>query len=107
MPSLPSPTAINFYSRIASLYVDTLRQQLSSPDFPEEDVETWEAVTQIFHLAKLLYAPEDGRGEGVVGEELLDWVNRADFGPTNEEGEEIFEARKPWEHEHFWSYTNQ
>lgn len=48
--------------------------------------------------------PEDGRGEGPVAEELLDWVNRADVGPTTEEGEEILASRKPWEHEEFWTY---
>jgi nuclear pore complex protein Nup85 len=48
--------------------------------------------------------PEDGRGAGPVAEELLDWVNRADLGPTTEEGEEILGSRTPWEHEEFWTY---
>lgn len=32
------------------------------------------------HLAQILYLPQDGRGEGLLGEELLDWVNEVDPG---------------------------
>lgn len=40
----------------------------------------WEEVQGIFQLATILYLPQDGRGEGLVGEELLDWVNAVDVG---------------------------
>lgn len=32
------------------------------------------------HLSEILFLPPDGRGEGVVGEEILDWVNGVDIG---------------------------
>jgi nuclear pore complex protein Nup85 len=38
----------------------------------------WTAVFHIFQLAQILYLPQDGRGEGLLGEELLDWVNDVD-----------------------------
>lgn len=31
-------------------------------------------------LAEILYFPSDGRGEGLVAEELLDWLNTVDRG---------------------------
>jgi hypothetical protein len=40
----------------------------------------YDAVYHTFHLAEILYLPQDGRGEGLVGEELLDWVNDVDTG---------------------------
>lgn len=107
-PSLPSSEQVSFYSRLASLYIDTLRQHVASSssadDGPSQEDAEWAAITQIFHLTKILYIPEDGRGEGVVGEELLDWANRVDPGPTTEEGEEILDGSRPWEHEKFWNY---
>ncbi|CED84877.1 Nuclear pore complex component (sc Nup85) [Phaffia rhodozyma] len=105
-PNLPSASQINFYSRIASLYTETLRQTLLLPTLTASEQDHWASITQIFHLAKILYLPEDGRGDGVVGEELLDWINMADLGPTTEEGEEIlgFSNGDSWAHEEFWSY---
>lgn len=40
----------------------------------------YDAVYHIFHLAQILFLPQDGRGEGLLGEELLDWVNDVDPG---------------------------
>lgn len=34
----------------------------------------------VFHLAQIVYVPADGRGDSVVGEELLDWVNYVNVG---------------------------
>lgn len=34
----------------------------------------------ILALTEILYLPADGRGEGLVAEEILDWVNTVDKG---------------------------
>lgn len=34
----------------------------------------------ILSLSEILYLPFDARGDGVVGEEILDWVNTVDRG---------------------------
>ena len=34
----------------------------------------------ILSLTEILYFPSDGSGDGVVGEELLDWLNVVDRG---------------------------
>lgn len=41
---------------------------------------TYRAVYHIFQLVRTLFLPKDGRGEGLLGEELLDWVNGVDPG---------------------------
>lgn len=38
------------------------------------------AMHNVLALAEILYFPTDGRGEGLVAEELLDWVNTIDRG---------------------------
>lgn len=37
----------------------------------------------VLSLAEILYLPSDGTGDGVVGEEILDWVNTVDRGKFN------------------------
>lgn len=109
----PTSSQISFYSRVCSLYIDTIRQHLlpASDDssdlssFPPADIDHWSLIFSTMHLARILYMPEDGRGEGVVGEELLDWLNLADCGPTEEEGAEILDGgEEAWRHPEFWSY---
>lgn len=39
-----------------------------------------------------------------MGEELLDWVNTVDRAPSTEEGEELADLSRPWEHSNFWPY---
>lgn len=36
----------------------------------------------ILALTEILYLPADGRGEGLVAEEILDWVNTVDKGES-------------------------
>lgn len=128
--SLPTASQISFYSRVCSLYIDTIRQHLLPPadgddgalagtepstssssagpvPFPEADLARWSHTLSTLHLARILYMPADGRGDGVVGEELLDWVNLTDCGPTEEEGEAILAGpggAHAWRHPEFWSY---
>lgn len=35
---------------------------------------------QIFELAEILFLPQDGQGEGLICEELLNWVNEVELG---------------------------
>lgn len=54
-----------------------------------------------------MYLPQDGRGEGLLGEELLDWVNAVDTAPNNEQGNEIMQTKEPYQHPSFWPYINR
>ncbi len=42
----------------------------------------YDAIYHVFQLAEILFLPQDGRGEGLLGEELLDWVNDVDPGTS-------------------------
>ena len=89
-------------ARISHLYKDSLQKHLSSctPD----SILHWADVYAIWSFTQLLYFPIDGRGEGVVAEELLDWINTVDVAPTTEEGLEITSATIPHQHDNFWPY---
>ncbi|KAK4687468.1 nuclear pore complex protein Nup85, partial [Tremellales sp. Uapishka_1] len=67
----------------------------------------FEAIGNVWKLMEILYLPVDGRGEGLVGEELLDWVNDVDRAPNNEQGNEIMQSKDCWEHPSFWPYINR
>lgn len=57
-----------------------------------------------FNLAQILYLPRDGRGESLVGEELLDWVNAVDTVHINDQGNAIMGAKNSWEQESFFPF---
>lgn len=79
----------------------------------------------VLALAGILYVPADGRGDGIVGEEMLHWLNTFDKGesrsvpfggmradgidtaPSQAEGNELSELARPWEHPNFWHYMHQ
>jgi nuclear pore complex protein Nup85 len=42
----------------------------------------YDAIYHVFQLSEILFLPQDGRGEGLLGEELLDWVNDVDPGTS-------------------------
>lgn len=74
-------------------------------DTTESDYERHvQELHMIFHLAQVLYVPEDGSGMGVVGEELLHWLNAHDVAPTTEQGQQIAETIPPHDHAEYWDY---
>lgn len=75
---------------------------MNRADSQDETKIKYEAVYHIFNLAEILYLPQDGRGEGLVGEELLDWVNAVDTFHVNTQGNEVMQLKEPWEHPLFW-----
>ena len=63
-------------------------------------------MSDVLHLAEILYLPADGEGKGPIGEELLHWVNTFDRAPTKEDGIELASHALPYEAEKlFWSYV--
>ena len=71
---------MQYYYRIGTLYCEAIQEYLTSLEPQQgEDESEFERHVQdmhmIFHLARVLYVPEDGSGMGVVGEELLHWLN--------------------------------
>ncbi|EPQ31250.1 uncharacterized protein PFL1_01435 [Pseudozyma flocculosa PF-1] len=106
---MPFQQTMQYYHRISGLYRSAVRDYLSQlENAPEPDLDLlqkWQAIHTALHLAEILYFPADGRGAGVVGEELLHWLNSFDFAPTTEEGQEIAQAAVPYSHPNYWDYV--
>lgn len=65
------------------------------------------AMHALLALVEILYFPRDGRGEGLVAEELLDWVNTTDRAPSAEEGTELVALASPWDSPAFFPYLHR
>lgn len=80
----PSVQTMQYYHRVGSLYCDAIQAYMNGLEAEKmNDSELLlhvQSLQTIFHLAQVLYFPEDGRGMGVVGEELLHWLNAHDVG---------------------------
>lgn len=73
------------FSPSLSLAQPTLSPSSSTSNDLPPKIQAQELHT-ILHLAHALFIPADGRGLGVVGEELLDWWNVADCGEFSKDG---------------------
>ncbi|WFD42210.1 hypothetical protein MPSI1_000851 [Malassezia psittaci] len=104
----PSTQTLQYYHRIAGLYCDSIQSYVQSlgmqQDSETEYVAHVQSLHTIFYLAQVLYLPEDGRGIGVIGEELLHWLNAHDIAPTTEQGQQIAQASPSYDHPEFWDY---
>lgn len=96
---LPPVQTLQYYHRISNLYRSALRTYIqaletsieASTDAGREisdetlkDLEVAQAIHTVLHFAESIYVPSDGRGAGVVGEEILHWLNSFDSGMSRE-----------------------
>ncbi|GAA96838.1 uncharacterized protein L969DRAFT_87937 [Mixia osmundae IAM 14324] len=115
---IPEADTITRYARIAALYcadvqahIDALSAMLNEPsgrknaDRIMAQLGHYQQVYDIFKLASILYIPADGRGDGLLTEEYLNWLNYYDPAPSTEEGASLKNMSTPWEDPKFWSYT--
>lgn len=81
---IPSAQQMQYYHRISGLYRQALRAYLqrieAAPELDEPAGRHAKDLLVILELAEVLYLPSDGRGSGVVGEEVLNWLNAYDVG---------------------------
>ncbi|EJU03489.1 hypothetical protein DACRYDRAFT_114882 [Dacryopinax primogenitus] len=96
---LPSQTSVAHYSRCWAQY----RRQIDNAESPSPELQ---AISSIVFLVQVLYLPESGFNTGIVGEELLDWLNTIDVRPTTEEVEE-FSQEDAWKLDGFWSFLQR
>ncbi|WVN86702.1 uncharacterized protein L203_101874 [Cryptococcus depauperatus CBS 7841] len=99
-------TVVNM-RRLTDLYVDQLGDLKAQTDTDPTLRDQFSDAYNIINLAEILYLPVDGKGEGLVGEELLDWVNEVDIAPDNQLGNEIMSIQNPYDHPSFWPYITQ
>ncbi|WVQ98889.1 hypothetical protein IAU59_006020 [Kwoniella sp. CBS 9459] len=103
----PDAETVMHMRRLADLYLDQLGELRGGLDVEPELKAQFTASYNILNLAEVLYLPVDGKGEGLVGEELLDWVNDVDPAPDNSQGNEIMSTKNPWDHPSFWPYISR
>ncbi|WFC94038.1 hypothetical protein MBRA1_000665 [Malassezia brasiliensis] len=104
----PSVQTMQYYYRIGTLYCDTIQAYIDALEADStsdtEYLKHIQTLQTLFHLAQVLYLPEDGRGMGVIGEELLHWLNAHDIAPTTEQGQQIAQTSPSYDHPEFWDY---
>ncbi|KAI8460649.1 Nup85 nucleoporin-domain-containing protein [Phakopsora pachyrhizi] len=108
--SLPSSARLKYYHRIGNQYVIALTDYLSELEKDEEkngeEIDLVIQMVEVFSLFVLVHVPSDGRGDGIVSEQILDWVNRSNPQPPKEEGEELSGLKIPYQHVNFWPYIH-
>lgn len=112
----PSSGHLPYYTRLFNLVVQSNRDLLAElVELQDEDSPSPAAshlnshLLPIMTLAQTLYiSPSaiDGQhaGEGIIGEELLHWLNSHDLAPTTEQGQEIASSSEPYLHPAYWDY---
>ncbi len=109
--SIPQISAISNYHRVSRMYREAVlryREKTLAYEEPNlDDAQLASDLHAVLSLADTLYLPADGTGAGVVGEELLHWLNSYDIAPTTEEGLDIAAAPIPHEHPRYWDYVLQ
>lgn len=107
---LPSTSQLKYYYRIGNQYVVALKDYLAELQKNEasnpQEIDLVLGIIDIFSLFVLVHVPADGRGDAIVTEEILDWVNRSNPQPPKEEGEELSAMPVPYEHINFWPYIH-
>lgn len=63
-----------------------------------------EILYAIFGLFQAMNLPSNGSLNGLVGEELLEWLNTNFIAPDSEEAIEIHKMNSPWKDGRYWLY---
>ena len=75
--------------------------------FNEEAYVHYAAVFSTLYLFRTIYTSASGSIDGLLGEELLDWLNHNYVAPSTEEGVALVEQEKPWLDKNFWNYITR
>ncbi|CAO1617487.1 unnamed protein product [Jaminaea pallidilutea] len=121
---VPSSSHLPYYTRLFNLVIQSNRDLLdqlieqrpseasSSPSTSSIDFASHVSRTTlpILTLAQTLYLSPNALeahyngAQGIVGEELLHWLNSYDYAPTTEQGREIASSAEPHMHPSYWDY---
>lgn len=77
----------------------------SQSEIDTEELTTMSAIRDVFHLAHIIYIPADGRGDGIVSEEIVDWLNNTSPYPSAERREQLTSMAAPYENPDFWEFV--
>jgi hypothetical protein len=68
----------NYRQRYTDTQLQTLHQSAEQVEVAE--LTLCSQIYAVLHVAEIVYIPADGRGDAIVTEELLDWINQTDPG---------------------------
>ncbi|KAG8930276.1 hypothetical protein FRC02_004409 [Tulasnella sp. 418] len=105
---LDSSQNLEFCHRYVELYHGNVQAHLDrlavEQDFNAKLYSHYSTVLTTLHLFQTIYAPQSGIVAGLVGEELLFWLNINFVAPRSEEGQMLAAKEKPWLEDEFWMY---
>ncbi|GJJ11510.1 hypothetical protein Clacol_005743 [Clathrus columnatus] len=97
-----------WFNGIADEYLICLKmdkERLDDQDpWPEAAVAHTEILYAIFNLFQAMNLPANGSLGGLVGEELLEWLNTNFIAPDSTEAIELQKLNSPWDEDKWWQY---
>ncbi|KAF8587870.1 hypothetical protein K439DRAFT_1630322 [Ramaria rubella] len=97
-----------WFNSIADEYLISLKMDKERLDeqepWPESAVVHIETLYAAFGLFQAMHLPANGSLSGLVGEELLEWLNTNFIAPDSDEAVELSKLNSPWEVDRFWQY---
>jgi nuclear pore complex protein Nup85 len=71
---------------------------------PQFSSDHYRSLYTCFSLFVVLYLPEAGLDDALVGDDLMEWLNTHFIEPSTEEGDHLSGLERPWEDDTFWPY---
>ncbi|KAJ1307003.1 hypothetical protein OPQ81_007983 [Rhizoctonia solani] len=100
----------NYYSRSIEQYINDAKKQitsLASQDPLPSTYPTYTSVLETLQLVQTIYAPPGGQINGLIGEQLLQWLNTSHTVPATAELLRLSALPEPWSDPDFWPTLNK
>ncbi|KAH7327689.1 Nup85 nucleoporin-domain-containing protein [Rhizoctonia solani] len=101
---------INYYSRSIEQYINDAKKQitsLASQDPLPSTYPTYVSILETLQLVQTIYAPHGGQINGLIGEQLLQWLNTSHTVPATAELIRLSALPEPWSDPDFWPTLNK
>ncbi|KDN40916.1 hypothetical protein RSAG8_07784, partial [Rhizoctonia solani AG-8 WAC10335] len=100
----------NYYSRSIEQYINDAKKQitsLASQDPLPSTYPTYVNILETLQLVQTIYAPHGGQINGLIGEQLLQWLNTSHTVPATAELIRLSALPEPWSDPDFWPTLNK
>ncbi|KAG8706603.1 hypothetical protein FRC09_002328 [Ceratobasidium sp. 395] len=107
---LPDAQITNYYSRSIEQYINDAKKQITSLASQEplpSTYSTYVNILETLQLVQTVYAPPGGQIGGLVGEQLLQWLNTSHSVPATAELLRLSALPEPWSDPDFWPTLNK
>ncbi|CCO29196.1 Nuclear pore complex protein Nup85 AltName: Full=85 kDa nucleoporin [Rhizoctonia solani AG-1 IB] len=100
----------SYYSRSIEQYINDAKKQitsLASQDPLPSTYPTYVNILETLQLVQTVYAPHGGQINGLIGEQLLQWLNTSHTVPATAELLRLSALPEPWSDPDFWPTLNK